>query len=108
MTMDPLQNGALPLGGARPSDGRVVSGADAGVVRDPKAAAAFKALLEKLEEGTRRLSQASDEVDGARDLAGAVGVAGESIQTAIQLGDEILEAYRAARQRDETGSRKGA
>jgi hypothetical protein len=64
-------------------------------------------LLERLEEETRRLSQASEGVNGARDLAGAVDVARESIAEAIQLGDELLEAYRAARQRPDTGPEQG-
>ena len=102
--MDPLQKGVVPIKGAaevapvQPADGP----------RDLKAGAAFKALLERLEDETRRLTEASDGVNGARDLAGAVDVARESIAEAMQLGDELLEAYRAARQRAETGSEQGA
>ena len=102
--MDPLQNGAGQVKGpAGVTPGPAVEGP-----RDAKAGAAFKALLERLEEGTRRLARASEGVNGARDLAGAVDPAGESIQEAMQLGDELLEAYRAARQRAETGSKEGA
>lgn len=102
--MDPLPNGAKPVKGLAPAS----PAAPADGPRDAKAGAAFKALLERLEEGTRRLAKASDGVHGARDLAGAVDLARESIEEAMQLGDELLEAYRAARQRAETGPEKGA
>ena len=75
---------------------------------DPQAGAAFKALLERLEEETRRLTAASDAVTGAKDLSGAVDRAGESIDQAVQLGDELLEAYRAARQNNEDQGDQGA
>jgi hypothetical protein len=102
--MDPRVNGAKPLQGptgaapGKPADGP----------RDVRAGAAFKALLERLEEETRRIARASDGVTGAQDLAGAVDAARESVQEAMQLGDELLEAYRAARQRAEAGSEEGA
>lgn len=96
---DPLSGRLQPLHGTsgadaqRPADGP----------QDPQAGAAFKALLDRLEEETRRLAAASDEVSSARDLAGAVDRARESVEEAVQLGDELLEAYRAARQQSETG-----
>lgn len=102
--MDALQKGVVPVKG--PSNAAPAKAVDG--PRDTKAGAAFKALLERLEDETRRLSEASDGVNGARDLAAAVDVAGESVAEAIQLGDELLEAYRAARQRAETGSEPGA
>jgi hypothetical protein len=102
--MDPLNKGLAPAQG--PASAAPSKALDA--PRDAKAGAAFKALLERLEEETRRLSQASEGVNGARDLAGAVDVARESIAEAIQLGDELLEAYRAARQRPDTGPEQGA
>jgi hypothetical protein len=102
--MDPLQKGVVPVKG--PATAAPAKAADG--PRDAKAGALFKALLERLEDETRRLSQVSDGVNGARDLAGAVDVARESVAEAIQLGDELLEAYRAARQRAETGSEQGA
>lgn len=102
--IDPLLNGAKPLQGA---SGVGLNKAADGPA-DAKAGAAFKALLERLEEETRRLARVSDGVNEARDLAGAVDVARESVEEAMQLGDELLEAYRAARQRAETGSKEGA
>ncbi|MEZ6014539.1 MAG: hypothetical protein R3F49_05455 [Planctomycetota bacterium] len=99
--MDPLQNGIDRVKGPLPAQA-------AEGPADAKSGAAFKALLERLEEETRRLTKASDGVHGARDLAGAVDVARESVEEAIQLGDQLLEAYRAARQRAETGSEEGA
>jgi len=102
--MDPLQKGVVPVKGpASAAPAKAVDGP-----RDLKAGAAFKALLERLEDETRRLTEASDGVNGARDLAGAVDVARESVAEAMQLGDELLEAYRAARQGAVTDSRAGA
>jgi len=102
--MDPLQRGLNPAQGPKPVQGAQPAEGP----RDAKAGAAFKALLERLEEETRRLSKATEGVHGARDLAGAVDLARESVAEAMQLGDELLEAYRAARQRAETGSDQGA
>jgi hypothetical protein len=102
--MDPLQKGVAPVKGPSTTTPPQAVGGP----RDAKTGALFKALLERLEDETRRLSQVSDGVNGARDLAGAVDVARESVAEAIQLGDELLEAYRAARQRAETGSEQGA
>jgi len=98
--MDPLRKGVAPVKG--PTSAAPAKAADG--PRDTKAGALFKVLLERLEDETRRLSDASDGVNEARDLAGAVDVARGSVAEAIQLGDELLEAYRAARQRAETGS----
>lgn len=99
--MDSLQSGPQRVQGPGPAQSIEAPS-------DPKAGLAFKALLERLEEETRRLAKASDGVQGARDLAGAVDVARESVEEAIQLGDQLLEAYRAARQQAETGPEEGA
>lgn len=68
--------------------------------------AAFKVLLEKLESQARRLKEVGDTVERPEELAGAVDRARASIDDALSLGDQILEAYRAAVQTDEVG-RKG-
>ncbi len=65
---------------------------------NPAEGAAFKALLEKLEEGNRRMAAAAAGVESPGDLAGAVSDAGRSVQQALDLGDELLEAYRASQQ----------
>lgn len=101
--MDPLQRGVKPVAGIAEAGAQRAAQAP----HDPRAGAVFKALLERLEGETRRLGEASDGVHGVQDLAGAVDVARASVEEAIQLGDELLEAYRAARQRAETGSSEG-
>lgn len=102
--LDPHQAGLGRTQGA----GQAAGQTPASKASDPQSGAAFKALLERLEEETRRLAAASEGVSNARDLSGAVGRAGESIQHAVQLGDELLEAYRAALQHEEDGGAQGA
>ena len=102
MTHDPSSRGAAqPLRDAaestqpRPSEKAGVGGA------------AFRALLEQLENQARGLHRASEEVDGAADLPDAVDHARASVDEAQSLGDRLLEAYRAARQQDRGGDEPG-
>jgi hypothetical protein len=67
--------------------------------QDPKAGAAFRALLERLEEKTRALGEASESLDDPRRLGEAVMNARASVEEAVLLGTDLLEAYRAAQQR---------
>lgn len=64
---------------------------------DSAQGAAFKALLEKLEGQARDLALASEQVDGPVELAGAVDNAKNSLEDALSLSDQLLEAYRASR-----------
>ncbi len=57
--------------------------------------AAFKTLLEKLENEARDLRQASEGL-GPAELSGAVDRARSSLDDALSLGDQLLEAYRAS------------
>ena len=81
---------AGPKGGpaARPSEG--ASGAEPGV--------AFRALLERLEQTAKDLDDASNGIEDPRQLKGAVKSAGASVEEALLLGSDLVEAYRAARQ----------
>ncbi len=74
---------------------------------------AFEALLEKLQEKARTLQHDSETVDRPEDLSGAVDRARASLNDALSLSDQLLEAYREATQRgaattpsaeDDTGS----
>ena len=74
---------------------------------DPGRGAAFRVLLDGLEEQSRRLQDASGEVERPEQLAGAVERARESLEEALTVGDRLLEAYRAAQQRTESGPTGG-
>lgn len=56
--------------------------------------AAFKALLDRLQDQARELQGASEGQLEATDLAGAVDRAHSSLQDALSLSDQLLEAYR--------------
>lgn len=60
--------------------------------------AAFHVLLEKLQRSAAELSQDSVEVDAPEELADAVGKAKASLNDALSLSDQLLEAWRAERQ----------
>lgn len=57
---------------------------------------AFRALLERLEQDARTLEHDAKHIEGATALAGAVDRAHASLQDALSLGDQLLEAYRQA------------
>lgn len=89
-----------------PIDPRIQSSADAtveGAARpqqhDAKAGAAFRAVLERLEEKTRALGEASENLDDPSRLGDAVLSARASVEEAVSLGTDLIEAYRASTQR---------
>ncbi len=89
------KTGAVPAkGGQRPSENK-----SEGV--------AFKALLEKLEERARALEETTKTVDDATNLAGAVEGARASLEDALSLSDQLLEAYREARQQTDLPRSRG-
>lgn len=69
---------------------------------------AFRALLDELQEKARLLKQDGEALSQPGDLAGAVDRARASIDDAFSLGDQLLEAYRAAQQVDDTSREKGS
>jgi hypothetical protein len=93
MTDSPLS----PLHGLDPA-----RGADAASkqTRAPHAdgGAAFRALLDELQDRARELERASQEPLSPQRLSGAVDEARASLTQAESLGDRLLEAFRAARQ----------
>ena len=77
--------GAQPVGGPSEAQG-VKQSADGG--------AAFKALLDRLQDQARDLQGASQADLDPSDLAGAVDRAHDSLRDALSLSDQLLEAYR--------------
>ncbi len=88
--MDPIQQfGVSKAGGVKPPEGaqKQTHAADG-------ASPSFHALLEKLEQQAGSLK--SRDVADASNLAGAVDEARESLEGALELGRDLLEAYREA------------
>lgn len=73
----------------------------AGKQVDPRNGAQFRLLLDRIQQGTNSLQQASESLEGPAELSNAVDQAGNTIEDARSLGDQLLEAYRAARQVDQ-------
>jgi hypothetical protein len=57
---------------------------------------AFHALLEKLQQSARSLSADSEKVEKPDELSGAVDRARSTLNDALSLSDQLLEAYRQA------------
>jgi hypothetical protein len=62
-----------------------------GVAESP----AFHVLLDRLSRSARELQENADAVERPSDLAGAVGRAKASLDEALSLGNDLLEAWRA-------------
>ena len=101
MSIDPKTQG---LTGPQGLGGPQQQGDAKAAQHDPKAGAAFRALLERLEAKTRALGEASETLDDPRALGDAVESARASVEEAVLLGSDLLEAYRAAQQRASAGS----
>lgn len=75
---------------------KAASGQPAGQA-EASGGASFQALLEKLEGQASGLGQkASQGLDAPSDLGGAVADARTSLDAALGLGRDLLEAYRQA------------
>ena len=66
---------------------------------ESRASAAFRALLEKFEANAEELRKRTDDLADPRALKEAVSSARRSIDQALVLGGDLLEAYRASQQR---------
>jgi hypothetical protein len=91
MTQDPSLSGVGPVRGPTPAEGNRQTRSTGG--------AAFRALLDELQEKTRQLKEDGAALSEPAELAGAVDRARASIDDALSLSDQLLEAYRAAQQR---------
>lgn len=109
--MDP--NPALPVNGPDPSrsSGALAPAnrpaAGRPTVDTESASPAFHVLLDRLEEQARSLTERSEALDRPEKLAGAVDAARDSLESALSLGDQLVEAYRASVQRGDTGRGEG-
>lgn len=56
---------------------------------------AFEALLERLRTQARALEETAKEPLSAQDLPGAVQIAQASLQDALKIADDLVEAYRS-------------
>jgi hypothetical protein len=86
----------LPIHGS--SEPRSIEASKPAARTDPRAGAAFRALLEKLEEQATGLKRTSETIEKPEDLADAVDRARESLAQAFSIRDQLLEAWRASRQ----------
>lgn len=59
---------------------------------------AFRALLDKLETQAQDLKAQAGGVEGSEELAGAVGNAQESLEQALSLSNQLVEAFRQSLQ----------
>jgi hypothetical protein len=59
---------------------------------------AFRVLLEQLQARAQELEQTTQDVSDPDRLAGAVDTARASLEDALSLSDQILEAFHEARQ----------
>lgn len=60
---------------------------------------AFRALLEQLQQKASVLQETSKDVADPAELRGAVDTARATLEDALSLGDQLLEAYRSAHTR---------
>lgn len=91
----PIQADPGPIRGVEPATRKPAAA--------PEAGPAFRALLEKLEREAQDLSRASEVLEKPEQLAGAVDRARATLDDALSLGDQLLEAFRAANQRGSGG-----
>jgi len=69
---------------------------------EPRDGPAFKALLEKLQQQAESLHRESETVARPEELSVAVDRARSSLNDALSLSDQLLEAFREAVQNDDT------
>ncbi|MEM7307061.1 MAG: hypothetical protein AAF682_10350 [Planctomycetota bacterium] len=87
---NPAPDAIRPAGGSEPRAPRVEESSG----ETP----AFQVLLERLSQSAKELEEKSAEVENPENLAGAVDQARESLNDALLLGDQLLEAWRAESQ----------
>lgn len=92
---------ALPVG---PDPSRSVDALSGGARQSSSPAnesgsAAFRVLLDRLDGQARSLAEHSESLAAPDQLAEAVDVARSSLEDALSLGDQLVEAFRASVQR---------
>jgi len=86
----PIRN----TGGVQPS------GTPASAPKTRETGPAFHVLLEKLQQQAQSLHEEAEAVDKPEDLSSAVDRARVSLNDALSLSDQLLEAYRETLHRD--------
>lgn len=66
------------------------------VAAPSRGGAAFEALLEKLQLQANQIQQQGSQVQTSQQVVDAADAAKSSLDDALHLGDQLLEAYRAA------------
>ncbi len=97
--------GSLPIpGGHKPDSARPVDSTSQVEKRNDSAVGgvAFRALLDKLELQAQELKTQAGDVEKPDELAGAVGNAQESLEQALSLSKQLVEAFRQSLQNDGT------
>lgn len=95
----PNSQAASQVGGQQQSVSEAPRSASPDPAQSAAAGAAFRALLERLEQSARELDEASDKIEDPRELGEAVQNARASVEEAVIAGGDLLEAYRAAQAR---------
>lgn len=93
MSHSPIPNDPLRSGGVSPTG--PAGGVSKPSKASPESSAAFKALLDSLAQKAANLDETSQSLGAPEELASAVDDARKSLEDAMSLGDQLLEAYRA-------------
>jgi hypothetical protein len=80
-----------------PKTGAAQPGKTEGPTKSADSGAAFHALIEQLADRARELEKTSAKPVDATELAGAVEEAHASLEDALSLSAQLIEAYRANR-----------
>ena len=95
--MTPTTGPNAPLPGGNLDPTKRVGGAAPSKPGVPSAdAPAFRALLDRLETQAKDLAREKDGVDRPEELSQATDLARETLTGALELRDQLLEAYRQA------------
>jgi hypothetical protein len=101
LNLPPGDGSIRPTGGVRPTKRGEADSAERG-------GPAFQALLERLQQQAQSLSRDTEAVARPEDLSGAVDRARATLDDALSLSDQLLEAYREATQQQGEGDRRKA
>jgi len=93
-------NGALPSGSLPSGLNGAQQIGKTGAPKDSKTeetGPAFRILLEQLQEKAAELHETSKDVGDPVELRGAIDTARATLEDALSLGDQVLEAFRSSR-----------
>ena len=93
-----------PAGPARPTGAAAPSGTSSSTSTGTSTSSpAFEALLERLTTRAAEVEEKTKRLASPGELADALDAARASLEDALHLGSELLEAFRAAQQGREAG-----